>query len=93
MEVEGRASVRIYYRRSRKRGGATEKMKDTRGMISQAVKLRCGEHDRAKCEYARPITKLAAIAFQALVRGPKLLLHMAPISQKSDSQIYTTVLL
>lgn len=64
-------------------------MKDVREMMSRTIKLECGECDGANCEYVKPRTKLACCGLP----GPELLLHMAPISQKSDSQISITILL
>lgn len=62
-------------------------MKDMKGMISQAVKLGCGEHDREKCEYVRPRIKTSLCGLSDPDEGPELLPHMAPISQQSDSHI------
>lgn len=83
----------IYYRGNRKSGEARENLTDMKGMISQAVKLGCGEHDREKCECVRPRIKPSLGGLSGPDERPELLLHMAPISQQSDSQMSATVLL
>lgn len=68
-------------------------MKDMKGMISQPVKLGCGENDREKCECVRPRIKPSLCGLSGPDEGPELLPHMAPIPQQSDSQMSDTVLL